>query len=559
MNFAMLQLNLVTGDICGNAARIAKAARAAAASGADVCITPDHALCGVGPQHMLTVDGFVEACQNALHALAEELADGPPVLAGSPIAALQPDDERIRSAAVLLKGGKLVVAANMALDLNVQADVAPAADQGLCCGMVTLLGWRLGVLLYDERRGDVLFGQLQRVNAHNPLKALAIKDMDALVHLGATPFTVGMHEPRAQRLSYLASRHHLHLFSSNLVGGNGSDVYHGQSLGFGPTGALLGRGRMFEEDCVLINASTGEGPHHPECASREEQLWGALCLGLRDYVRKSGFEGVLLGLSGGLDSAVVAAIAVDALGRDNVLGLLLPSPWTSGDSTRYASELADNLGIERMELPIAPLMQAYADTLAPVLALPPKSARTGWDATEENIQSRIRGNLLMALANKYGLLLLNTSNKSEAAVGYSTLYGDAAGALAVIGDVAKSGVYKLARWYNDRRGSAGIPEGVIKRAPSAELRPGQLDTDSLPPYGVLDPLLARITGEDALPGFPADDGEQPDPALFGEVYGKMRAAEFKRRQCPPALRVSRRAFGRDWRLPLVSRYSVPEK
>jgi NAD+ synthase (glutamine-hydrolysing) len=316
---------------------------------------------------------------------------------------------------------------------------------------------------------------------------------------------------------------------------------------------------MFEEDCVLINTATGEGPHHPECASREEQIWGALCLGLRDYVRKSGFEGVLLGLSGGLDSAVVAAIAVDALGRENVLGLLLPSPWTSGESTRYAAELAENLGIERMELPIAPIMQAYADTLAPALARPPKSARTGRDSTEENIQSRIRGNLLMALANKYDLLLLNTSNKSEAAVGYSTLCGDAAGALAVIGDVPKSRVYKLARGYNERRGSAGIPEGVIRRAPSAELRPGQLDTDSLPPYGVLDPLLARIMGEDALPGFPADGGEQPDLALLGDVYGKMRAAEFKRRQCPPALRVSRRAFGRDWRLPLVGRYSVPGK
>jgi NAD+ synthetase len=368
-----------------------------------------------------------------------------------------------------------------------------------------------------------------------------------------------MPELREQGLARLASCRHLPLFSSNLVGGNGSDIYHGQSLAFGPTGALLGRGRIFEEDCVLIDTSTNEGTRHPACSSREEQLWGALCLGLRDYVRKSGFEGVLLGLSGGLDSAVVAAIAVDALGRENVLGVLLPSPWTSGESTRYAFELAENLGIERMELSIAPLMRAYADTLAPSFAAPPKSARTGKDSTEENIQSRIRGSLLMALANKYGLLLLNTSNKSEAAVGYSTLYGDAAGALAVIGDVHKSGVYKLARWYNERLGSAVIPEGVIRRAPSAELRPGQLDTDSLPPYDVLDPLLARITGEDALPEFAADADTRLDPLPLGEVYGKVRAAEFKRRQCPPVLRVSRRAFGRDWRLPLVSRYSVPEK
>jgi NAD+ synthase (glutamine-hydrolysing) len=470
-----------------------------------------------------------------------------------------PDDERFCNAAVLLKGGKLVVAANMAINVNAQADVAPDMDQGLCCGMVTLLGWRLGVVLCDERWEDALFWQMQKAHAYNPLKMMIMRGVDALVHLGATPFTAGIHELREQRLSHVASRYQLHLFSSNLVGGNGSDVYHGRSLGFGPTGALLGRGRIFEEDCVLINTSTGAGPHHPDRVSGEEQLWGALCLGLRDYVRKSGFEGVLLGLSGGLDSAVVAAIAVDALGRNNVLGLLLPSPWTSGESTRYAVELAENLGIERMELPIAPLMQTYADILAPVLALPPKSARIGRDFTEENIQSRIRGTLLMALANKYGLLLLNTSNKSEAAVGYSTLYGDAAGALAVIGDIPKSRVYKLARWYNERRGSAGIPEGVIQRAPSAELRPGQLDTDSLPPYEVLDPLLARITGEDALPGVAADDGEQCDPALLGEVYGKMRAAEFKRRQCPPALRVSRRAFGRDWRLPLVSRYSVPGK
>jgi NAD+ synthase (glutamine-hydrolysing) len=363
-----------------------------------------------------------------------------------------------------------------------------------------------------------------------------------------------MQELREQRLSHVASRYRLHLFSSNLVGGNGSNVYHGQSLGFGPTGALLGRGRMFEEDRLIINSSTNEGPRHPNCASREEQIWGALCLGLRDYVRKSGFEGVLLGLSGGLDSAVVAAIAADALGREHVLGLLLPSPWTSGESTRYAYELADTLGIERMELPIAPLMQAYADTLAPAFAASPQSARPG-DSSDENIQARIRGNLLMALANRHGLLLLNTSNKSEAAVGYSTLYGDAAGALAVIGDVHKSTVYALARWYNERRGSPVIPEGVIRRAPSAELRPGQLDTDSLPPYELLDPLLARIMDEDLLTG----NGEDPDPALFDEVYRKMRSAEFKRRQFPPALRVSARVFGRDWRLPLVSRYTVPEK
>jgi NAD+ synthase (glutamine-hydrolysing) len=462
-----------------------------------------------------------------------------------------PGDERVRHAAVLLEGGKLTIAADMALDLDDQTGVA--VDQGLCCGMVTLLGRRLGVLLCDERREDVCWRQ--QANKHTPL---TVKDMDALVHLGASPFSVGMQELREQRLAHAASRRHLHLFSSNLVGGNGGDVYHGQSLGFGPTGVLLGRGRIFEEDCVLINASASEGMRRPDYASREELLWAALRLGLRDYVRKSGFEGVLLGLSGGLDSAVTAAIAVDALGRENVLGVLLPSPWTSEESTRYASALAENLGIERMELPIASLMQAYADALTPAFAAPPKSARRGQDSTEENIQSRIRGNLLMALANKYGLLLLNTSNKSEVAVGYSTLYGDAAGALAVIGDVHKSGVYKLARWYNKRRGSAVIPEGVISRAPSAELRPGQLDTDSLPPYDLLDPLLARITGEDALPEF-ADDGEQPDPVLFGEVYGKVRAAEFKRRQFPPVLRVSRRAFCRDWRLPLVSRYSAPEK
>jgi NAD+ synthase (glutamine-hydrolysing) len=557
MNFAMLQLNLVTGDICGNAARIAKAVRAAALADADVCITPNHALGGVGPQRMLTVDGFAEACQNALHALAAELASGPPVLVGAPVAAFMPDDERLCDAAVLLKDGKLVVAAHMACDFDVEADAA--MEQSLCCGMVTLLGWRLGILLCDERREDALFWQLQKAHAYNPLKTLIMSGMDALVHLGAIPFTMGIRELREQRLSHVASRHHLHLFSSNLVGGNGGDIYHGQSLGFSPAGALLGRGRIFEEDCVVINAATGEGPQHPACASREEELWGALCLGLRDYVHKSGFEGVLLGLSGGLDSAVVAAIAVDALGRKNVLGVLLPSPWTSATSTRLAAELAENLGIERMELPIAPLMQTYADTLASAFAAHPKSVGAGNDFAEENIQSRIRGHLLMALANKYGLLLLNTSNKSEVAVGYSTLYGDAAGALAVIGDVHKSRVYELARWRNARRENAVIPEDIIKRAPSAELRPGQLDTDSLPPYDKLDPLLAGIMGEDASPELPADDGEQPDPALLGEVYKKMLAAEFKRRQCPPALRVSRRAFGRDWRLPLVSRYSVPKK
>jgi len=556
MKFAMLQLNVVTGDICGNAARIAKAVRAAAISGADLCITSNHALCGVGPQHMLTVDGFVEACQSALHTLAEDLASGPPVLLGAPVVAFMPNEERICNAAVLLKDGKFFVTAHMPFNFNDKTAVT--TEQGLCCGMVTLFGWRLGVLLYDERWKNALFWQFQKAHSHNPLQTLLMRGMDALVHLGAIPFTMGIHTLREQRLSHLASLHHLHLFSSNLVGGNGGDVYHGQSLGFAPTGALLGRGRIFAEDCVVINAATSEGPRHPACTCREEQVWGALCLGLRDYVQKSGFAGVLLGLSGGLDSAVVAAIAVDALGRENVLGVRLPSPWTSEESTRLAVELAENLGIAQMELPIKQLMQTYADTLAAAFALPVLSPRPGNDATEENIQSRIRGHLLMALANNYGLLLLNTSNKSEAAVGYSTLYGDGVGALAVIGDIHKSGVYKLAHWYNERRGKALIPEGILTRAPSAELRPGQLDTDSLPPYDTLDPLLARIMDDDLWLELPADEGEQPDPLLLGEVYGKMRTAEFKRRQCPPVLRVSRRAFGRDWRLPLVSRHSMPK-
>jgi NAD+ synthase (glutamine-hydrolysing) len=375
MNFAMLQLNPVTGDICGNAARIVQAARGASGAGADLCITPNHALCGVGPQHMLTAEGFVEACRNALHTLAKELADGPPVLVAAPLAARTPDDGRICNAAVLLKDGKLAASARASFNLTPSANGPSAMDQGLCCGMVTLGSWRLGVLLCDEGWEDALLGRIQRAKAYNPLNTLIMKGLDALVHLEATPFTMGIQALRGQRLSHLASRRHLHLFSSNLVGGNGCDIYHGQSLAFDPTGALLGRGKVFEEDCVLINASTGEGSRHPDCACREEELWGALCLGLRDYVRKSGFGGVLLGLSGGLDSAVVAAIAACALGGENVLGVLLPSPWTSEESTRYAVGLADNLGIERMELPIAPLMQAYADALAPAFAAPPKLAR----------------------------------------------------------------------------------------------------------------------------------------------------------------------------------------
>lgn len=589
MNIAMIQCDSVPGDVAGNAALILEQARKA--RGAALCVTPELALCGPRPGEYLHARDFARGCRAALDSLAAALADGPALLLGAPAPSLSRPGDFANAAVLLHRGQTHVVSRKVRPNVRRHGVAGAEAlpwDDGVSCGILSLEGWRFGVVVCEDAavRAEAFWRQ-PPPGAHDPLGDLTRRGVDAIIHMTAAPYRPGAQEEAERVLSHVAAREHVHLLSVNLVGGDGGIVYSGQSLAFDPAGRMLARGAAFASDLVLVDtaadarehAETGAdglpvNPVAPACSGIEESRWRALVLGTRDYARKSGAERVLLGLSGGMDSALVACVAVEALGPENVTGVLMPSPHTSRASVEDAEQLARNLGMETLTVPIAGLMDAFAAALAPGLERFP--AGPG-DVTLENLQARIRGTILASLANRAGALVLNTGNKSEVAMGYCTLYGDAVGALAVIGDITKTEVYALGRWLNAWKGRELIPEAVFIKAPSAELRPGQKDTDSLPPYDRLDPLLERLMAASGCA-----DATRPDDAaccdgetqeerageaeedggdgsgLYAEVRGRLFAAEFKRRQLPPALRASRVPFGQGgWQVPAVGRYRMP--
>ena len=580
MKIAMIQCDSVPGDVAGNAALILEQARKARA--AALCVTPELALCGPQPGEYLHARDFARGVRRALESLAAALANGPALLVGAPAPSLSRPGG-FANAAVLLHAGRLQVVSRKVRPSERRHGLpgieALPWDDGVSCGILSLTGWRLGVVVCEDAamRADAFWRQ-PPPGASDPLGDLTRRGVDAIIHMTAAPYRPHAQEEAERVLAHVAAREHVHLVSVNLVGGDGATVYSGQSVAFDPAGRLLARAAAFAPDLVLVDtaadarepaddgASADAGglpvnPVAPSCAGVEESCWSALTLGSRDYVRKSGASRVILGRSGGMDSALVACVAAEALGPENVTGVLMPSPHTSRASVEDAEELACNLGIPTLTVPIAGLMDAFAAALAPGLARFP-----AWpgDVTLENLQARIRGTILTSLANRARALVLNTGNKSEVAMGYCTLYGDAVGALAVIGDLTKTRVYALGRWLNAWTGRELIPESVFVKAPSAELRPGQKDTDSLPPYDELDPLLERLLS----PPLPAPDGESAASAkdapggapagLEAEVRRRLFGAEFKRRQLPPALRVSGVPFGQDgWQAPTAGRYRMP--
>lgn len=560
MKIALLQCNSVTGDVAGNMQRILEASRQAAAAGAELCVTPELALCGVAPGHYLCAEDFAAGCRTALDLLALELRDGPALLVGAPVPSVYASG-LLSNAAVLVDKGSWQVASRKvyqggAQGMGPDTDDSRYFDRGISCGILTIGGWRMGVVLCEDARSEEeAFWKIRYASGHNPLMELVQRGVDALVHMTAAPYSEGAQAAGEHMLSHVAARHHVHLFSVNLVGGNDSRVYSGQSLAFDPTGQLLARGKAFAEDVLVVEtagsapggASGGKAPE-PLSSCVEENLWHALTLGTRDFVRKCGAEKVIVGLSGGMDSSLVCCVAVEALGAENVTGVLMPSPYSSEGSVSDAHSLAQNLGIRTVTLPIESVMKVFEQALAPGLEL--FTSRPG-DTTFENLQARIRGVVLSSLANRAGALVLNTGNKSEAAMGYSTLYGDTVGALAVIGDLTKTQTYAVARWYNEYRQAEVIPQQVFDKAPSAELRPGQKDEDSLPLYGQLDPVLEELL----LPG--ASSAAANISPLRLEVRNRLFAAEFKRRQEPLALFVSRVPFGAGWQAPVAGRYRLP--
>lgn len=541
MRVALLQINPIAGDLKGNASQIIRGVRAAQDLDVDLVVTPELALMGYLPRDLLMSSGFVQRSCQMTSALAVELKDAPPVLVG--VATPNPADigRPLFNSAMLLRDGSIGPVFHKTLLPTYDVfDEDRYFEPGREPGILELNGYRLGISICEDVWNDRDFWKRRRYH-QDPIDVLAQAGAQAIINLSASPFTVGKELLREEMLGQMARKHKLPLAWVNQVGGNDDLIFDGRSGAFDREGKLFARAKGFAEDLLVVDLDSMAGVIAADDFTPEAEIWNALVLGVRDYARKTHFKKVLLGLSGGIDSALTAAIAVDALGPENVLGVMMPSGYSSKGSVDDSVDLARNLGIQVLSLPISPIMASYETALT--------GAFQGYtpDVTEENIQSRIRGNLLMALSNKYGALLLTTGNKSELAVGYCTLYGDMNGGLAVIADLPKMMVYRVSRYRNRR--SADIPESTLTKAPSAELRPDQTDQDSLPPYEVLDQILelhierSQSAEEIIAQGY--------DEQTVRRVLRLVRNAEFKRKQAAPVLKVTSRAFGTGWRMPIA--------
>jgi len=542
MRLAILQVNPTIGDLEGNAARIERAVRALPGS-ADLIVTPEMSITGYPPRDLLLHAGFVARTSEVAARLSRNLTGFPPVLVGVPEPNPSPRGRPLFNAAALLQAG--TVTSHVRKTLLPTYDVFDEDryfEPWTGAQVIELGGARLAVSICEDVWNDPDFWRRSRRRYHeDPIDEIDELGAHVLVNMSASPFAVGKPALRERMLASLARKYAVPLVYVNQVGGNDDLVFDGRSLVLAPDGRVVARAAAFCEDGVLVDlGESAPGLPAPDVGD-EADIFRALVLGTRDYAAKCGFAEVLLGLSGGIDSALTAAIAAEALGPAHVLGVLMPSPYSTEGSIADAQALASALGIRTETLPIADIMRAFDEALAGPFD------RRAPDVTEENIQARIRGNLLMALSNKFGSLLLTTGNKSELAVGYCTLYGDMSGGLAVIADVPKTMVYRISRWLNGQR--PVIPESTLTKAPSAELRPNQTDQDSLPPYDVLDAILERhiernqSVEEIVAGGF--------DEALVRRVMRLVRMAEFKRKQAAPGLKVTDRAFGSGWRMPIA--------
>ncbi len=541
MRIALLQINPTAGDLDGNSSLIIRGTRAALAQGAELVVTPELSLMGYLPRDLLMNRGFVRRGCEMLTRVAKELKEAPPLLVG--VATPNPSDvgRPLFNSAVLLKDGEVGPAFHKSLLPTYDVfDEDRYFEPFHGTQILELNGYRLGISICEDVWNDRDFWKRRRYH-QDPIEALAHAGAQAIINLSASPFTVGKQTLREKMLGHMAQRHGLPLAIVNQVGADDDLIFDGRSAAFDAEGRLFARAKGFEEDLLMVDLAARTGTVAEDDFEPEAEIWNALVLGVRDYARKTRFRKVLLGLSGGIDSALTAAIAAEAMGPENVLGVMMPSTYSSQGSVSDSVELARNLGIETITLPISGIMTTYDTVLEETFrGLAP-------DVTEENIQSRIRGNLLMALSNKFGSLLLTTGNKSEMSVGYCTLYGDMNGGLAVIADLPKMMVYRVSRWRNRRK--PDIPEAILTKAPSAELRPDQKDQDSLPPYDLLDEILelhveqCRSAEEIIAEGY--------DEQTVRRVLRLVRMAEFKRKQAAPVLKVTSRAFGTGWRMPIV--------
>src|SRR5712692_117003 len=543
MKIALAQFNPTVGDFPGNAARILSLSAQAKQRGADLAIFSELCLCGYLPQDLLERPAFIERNHSELKNLAAKLPL--PAIVGYVGRVKNGTGKSIANMAALLRGGRIVFEQSKMLlptyDVFDESRYFQPAEHQSVFG---LNGEQLGITICEDVWNDKNFWAKCRYD-RDPVTELMGQGITLLLNISASPYTIDKRSLRFDMLRSIAVNQHRPVVYVNQVGGNDSLVFDGASMALTADGRVAAQALSFDEDLVLFDTATGQGEIHPLPKEEIEYAYRALVVGTRDYVRKCGFRKVLMGLSGGIDSAVVAAIAATALGSENLLGVSMPGPFSSEGSRADAKALANNLGIQMITVPIIDVYEAYRKALAPTFGDRPV------DVTEENIQARIRGNYLMALSNKFGSMVLSTGNKSELAVGYCTLYGDMAGGLAVISDVPKLMVYELARWIN--RDREVIPRSTIEKAPSAELRPNQKDEDSLPPYEVLDRIL-KAYSEDLRNPQEISDRYGFDLKLVRDIALLVDRNEYKRKQSAPGLKITSRAFGFGRPFPIAQKF-----
>ena len=546
MKIALGQINPTVGDFTGNAAKIIDYAQRAKSAGAGLILFPELSVCGYPPRDLVERPTFVARNRESAERIAAATT-GISVICGLVTPADSDTGKSAMNSAALLMDGKIAfLQSKMLLPtydvFDEMRNFAPAKSQQL----FPFCGNRMALTICEDAWNDKQFWA-KRLYTVDPVESLVREGGNFVLNISASPFWIGKREFRRDMLASIARQHKVPVALVNQVGGNDSLVFDGSSLVLNREGKIVAQGRSFEEDLIYFDSQNLTGEMHEQIPGDEASAYSALVLGTRDYIRKCGFQKAIIGLSGGIDSALTAVIAADAVGPENVIGVGMPGPYSSQGSIDDARTLAKNLGIRFELLSINPAYEAYRQTLRDVFA--------GFkeDVTEENIQSRARGTLLMALSNKFGAIVLSTGNKSELGVGYCTLYGDMVGGLAVISDVPKTLVYGLAEYVNSRR--PVIPRASIEKPPSAELRPDQKDSDSLPPYEVLDAVLEDyVEDSHAAERIVADRGI--DIETVRRVIRMVDRAEYKRQQAAPGLKISPKAFGYGRRIPIAAKSEI---
>jgi NAD+ synthase/NAD+ synthase (glutamine-hydrolysing) len=546
VKIAIGQINPTVGDFTGNAAKIVATAQQAMAAGAGLALFPELSVCGYPPRDLVEKPAFVTRNEEVVQQIAQATS-GITVVCGFVSRAHTETGKSVMNSAAVLRDGQVVMVQSKRLlptydVFDEYRNFAPADRQRL----FSLCGKQLALTICEDAWNDKSFWD-RRLYPIDPVEDLISTGGNFLLNISASPFYLGKRELRRDMLAALARHQRVPVVMCNQVGGNDSLVFDGSSIALDASGKVIAQARSFEEDLIYLDTESLTGDIHDQLPGEEASGFAALVLGTRDYVRKCGFQQVLVGLSGGIDSALTATIAAAALGPENVTGVGMPGPFSSTGSIEDARAVASNLGIRFELVPIGDIFQSYLRVLQPVFA-----GREP-DVAEENIQARIRGNILMAMSNKFGALLLSTGNKSEVGVGYCTLYGDMAGGLAVISDVPKTMVYRIANYVNSRR--PVIPQATIDKPPSAELRPDQKDQDTLPPYEVLDTVLY-----DYVEGYRTAEqiaaAHNYDLGLVRAATRLVEKAEYKRQQAAPGLKITQKAFGVGRRFPIAAKHEV---